>query len=689
MTWLLNAQSALSVPVTSLKGIGPKRKILLHRLGINSIGDLLLHLPRAYESLRDARNIADVSLGEKIAVTGTIREVRLRRLLRRRTLVEAVLEDGTGHLNLVWFNQPYMSDQIHEGQRVRAFGKVGLRGGLFIASPQLLDLEDSSSDRIVPLYPATEGLGQRFFRKAVSQALEQFSDSLEDPLPSSLTKRFSLMSLQGAVCNIHSPSSDQALAAAKKRLAFQEALVFQLGIARHRLAVRSSRKMHRFSVTGKINTRIAARIPFTLTPGQRRAVAEIQRDMASPRPMNRLLQGDVGSGKTVVALWAMLTAVANRSQAAMMVPTELLALQHYERISNLLKGSRVRIVSCVGSLPPIEKTRAREQIAAGEADIVVGTHALLRRETTFRRLGLAVVDEQHRFGVLQRATLAAKATLPDVLVMTATPIPRTLSLTLFSDLELSTIDDLPPGRVSVATSIVEGRMLNHPLEFIAELIRRGGRGFYICPAISSGGRRASVKRLSAELQRGPLKGVLMAPLHGKLSWEERAGVLKKFRQGALHLLLSTTVAEVGIDVPEATFIVIDDARCFGLAQLHQLRGRVGRGGRPSYCFLIDRGGEPAGRRRLEILARTQDGFEIAEADLRLRGPGEVFGVRQSGALRFKMVNLLSDMQLMATASKEASRLLSSDPCLARPEHGSLALMAEEKFGSRSPLVGVG
>jgi len=688
MTGLTNTHPSLSASVTCLKGVGPRRKVLLERLGVRSIGDLLTHFPRGYEHLRPADGIADVSVGEKVTVVGKLGEPCLRRLRGRRTLVEAALEDDTGCLNLVWFNQPYMMNQLREGQWIRVSGKVGMRQGPFIASPRISSVGEEETPGIAPLYHATEGLSQRFLREAVSGALAQFSHSLDDPLPPALAKRLSLVSLRSAIVSIHAPSSDDALVAAKRRLALQEALVFQLGLARHRLEVRASRKKRTFSSTDKINKRIAARMPFTLTPGQQRAVAEIQSDMASPFPMNRLLQGDVGSGKTVVALWAMLTAVAGRSQAAMMVPTELLALQHYERISHLMKGSRVRLALCVGSLPVAEKARIRRAIAAATVDIVIGTHALLRDETAFRNLGLAVVDEQHRFGVLQRARLAAKGPLPDVLVMTATPIPRTLSLTLFSDLELSTIDDLPPGRVPVATEIVEQDALADRLEFIAELIRGGGRGFYVCPAVSSQGRRASVKRLLSQLARGPLEGVPMRALHGRLSWEERAETISKFRRGDVPLLVSSTVAEVGIDVPEASLMVIDDSRCFGLAQLHQLRGRVGRGGQQSHCFLIDRGGEAVGRERLEILARTQSGFEIAEADLRLRGPGEIFGVRQSGVMRFKMVDLPDDMQLMTTAKREASRLLDSDPDLANPDHRDLALMVAERFRDRGPLAGV-
>jgi len=687
MTCLLNAHPSLSAPVTDLKGIGPRRKALLERLGIRSIGDLLIHLPRDYERLRGAENIADVADGENVAVVGEVAKIRFRRLRGGRTVVEAVLQDQTGSLNLVWFNQPYMKNQIREGQRVQAWGKVRSKRGLFMPSPKLSGPESRPSG-ILPVYPATEGLSRTFLRNAVSQALGDSALSFEDPLPEPLVNKLSLVSLRTALQNIHMPHSSRAVAAARRRLAFQEALVFQLALARHRLSVRSSPKKHTFSITERLNRRIAARIPFDLTPGQRKAVAQIQRDMASPQPMNRLLQGDVGSGKTVVALWAMLTAVANRTQAAMMVPTELLALQHYETVSTLLKGSRVRIALCVGSGDSDEKAKTRQAIAAGRIDLVVGTHALLRDETTFDRLALVVIDEQHRFGVLQRARLTSKATLPDVLVMTATPIPRTLSLVLFSDLELSTINDLPPGRVPVTTSVVEESELDSTMESVAGLIRSGGKGFYVCPSVSSGGSRASVEGLLGWLQQGPLAGVPMKPLHGKLSWDERAAVIRDFRRGRLPLLVSSTVAEVGIDVPDADFIVIDDARCFGLAQLHQLRGRVGRGGRRSFCFLVDRGGEPAGRQRLEILARTHSGFDVADADLRMRGPGEVFGVRQSGALRFKVVKLPGDTELMLAAREEANRLLKADPGLVEPQNRSLALMAERRFSPQAPLAGV-
>ncbi len=677
----------LSASPTSLKGVGPVKHSLLKRLGIESVGDLLTHYPRAYQDRRLA-SLAAVSPGDKVVVAGLIEGLRLKRLHGRKTILEAILDDGTGRITLVWFNQPYIANKLRIGERVRAFGKVTRRRGLLIASPELQPADAEPTEGLLPLYPATQGITQTFFRKTVPQVLELFSNSVEDPLPERLRAKFSLLPLREALRYIHFPPDHAALSAAKKRLAFQEALIFQLGLAVQKAARTQAPAAQSFSINDKVNRRIAARIPFTLTRGQRRALAEIQQDIARTKPMSRLLQGDVGSGKTIVALWAMLTSVANRAQAALMAPTELLALQHYRQMAHLLKGSTVRTLLCVGSIPSEEKRLVRQRIASGSADIVVGTHALLQEQTSFKRLGLIVIDEQHRFGVLQRARLSQKAASPHVLVMSATPIPRTLALTLFSDLDISTIDDLPPGRIPIDTAIVKRAELEPCLEFLAGLIRRGERGFYVCPAVSSTSREVTVRRIHRDLQQGPLNGVKIAVLHARLPWDQRAAALEAFRQGSVPLLLCSTVAEVGIDVPEATFIAIDDARSFGLAQLHQLRGRVGRGSRRAYCFLIDRGGEPTGLKRLQLLAKLHDGFRISEADLSMRGPGEFFGLRQSGVLRFKMVNLSHDADLLRSARKEAVRILEHDPLLSRPEHRGLKTLIGHSFGPRLPLAGV-
>jgi len=688
---------SLDAPVTAVRGIKEARARLLARLGIVSVRDLLHYYPREYHDRSTLKTINQIAPGEQVTIAANVFSVSTRQPRPGMRVTTAVLMDGTGRVEATWFNQPWVETRLAHYREILVTGKVDLHlGRLTISRPEWEPLtSESLNDRgLTPIYGLTEGINQRWLRKEIANAVESFGDLLEDELQPQLRQELGLIPMQQAIATIHHPPDWDGLDQARKRLAFTEFLMLQLGMLQRKRAARQAEAAP-LMVDEKWRSEFESALPFALTAAQSRALDEILGDLAAPHPMLRLLQGDVGSGKTVVALAAMLAAVSSGKQAAFMAPTEILAEQHYRTFQRLLEGkegrpfSGARVLLLTGSLPAPEKAQAQAAIAAGDANIIVGTHALIQEAVAFRDLGVVVVDEQHRFGVEQRAVLSAKGRQPHVLVMSATPIPRTLALTLYGDLDLSLIDELPAGRMPVIT-VLRGEAARESIyAFMRDQVRRGYQGFVICPAITGsedGDVRAAVDEFQ-RLQESIFPDLHLGLLHGKLTGQQKDETMRQFATGAIDILVATSVVEVGIDVPNATFIVVEQAERFGLAQLHQFRGRVGRGSARSYCVLmtdqvenavlkqletgaVDCSSLPTGVQRLDAVRREADGFRLAEIDLRLRGPGEFFGKRQSGLPDLRMAEL-SDLRTLELARRLSERILDADPVLENPENRAL------------------
>jgi ATP-dependent DNA helicase RecG len=677
-----------NLPVQYARGVGPKRAALLAKLGVVTVEDALWYVPRRYEDRSSLLPIGRLVPGATATVSGTVGRVRLSRIPRRRmTVLNVTVEDGTGALQCVYFNQPYLEDMFTPGRRIMVSGTVqaGRTGwtDLRMDVPQyeVLDEEDAPLHvgRIVPVYPETKGLTSRQLRALIMGLLDQYVDGMADVLPPAIRSRQRLLPIRVALREAHFPQSpgdsdalNQGVTPAHRRLAFEEFFLLQLGLASQQQAVREEAKGVRFDTATPLAGKLRALLPFLLTQAQERVLAEIQRDMAAPRPMNRLVQGDVGCGKTVVALLAMVTACGSGCQAALMVPTEILAEQHYLNMRRLLEPLGLAAVLLTGGGTPKARAAVRKRIESGEAQVAIGTHALIQRHARFARLGLVVVDEQHKFGVLQRKTLLAKGYRPDVLVLTATPIPRTLAMTVYGDLDVSVIDALPPGRKPVRTKVFEEPERGRAYQFAQQEVRAGRQAYIVYPLVEESEKvdlRAAIEG-AARLQQSIFRAVRVGLLHGRMKGVEKERTMAAFKAGEIQVLVSTTVIEVGVDVPNATVMLVEHAERFGLAQLHQLRGRVGRGAQQSYCLLLASlaAGEEgsAARRRLDALVQSSDGFVIAEEDLRLRGPGEFFGSRQWGVPEFRVANLIRDHALLEQARREAQALVREDPRLAAP-----------------------
>ncbi len=639
-----------------LRGVGPARAAALGRMRLRTVSDLLRLAPRRYEEWGAVRPIGEVRGGEEVTVRGEVLAVRLHRIGRRRSLLRVRISDGTGEIEALFFNQPYLRDRFAAGETAGFHGKVGGKEGRSLLAPRV-----ESKDRpfpedggILAVYPETEGTGQALLRSLLAQALP-LAASETDPLPGEVRTRLELAPLPWALHALHAPASLEEAERARRRLAFDELLRMQRGFARARARARRARAP-RIEVDEGLDRRIRARFPFPLTAGQERAIADVRADLAAGRPMRRLLQGDVGCGKTVVGLYACLAAIGRGRQAAFLVPTAILAEQQREVVAGWLRGSRVRVECLAGDRGARERRAALGALARGEIHLLFGTHALLEESVRFRSLALAVIDEQHRFGVSQRRTLLGKGEEVHALALTATPIPRTLAMALFGDLDVSTIEDLPAGRGARRTRVESRR--EPVVAEVRRLLLAGGKGFWVCPRIgeedapeeeSEAGAREAESAYRG-FASGALRGLPIALVHGRRPFGERAEALRRFRRGEVRLLVCTSVVEVGIDVPDATFLVVEGAEWFGLAALHQLRGRVGRGGAPSISILL------AGREgssRLQILAETEDGFRIAEEDLRRRGPGEILGLRQSGFPAFGFADPSRDFDLVAAAKEVA------------------------------------
>jgi ATP-dependent DNA helicase RecG len=691
------ARYTLETEVQYVKGVGTKLAQVLSKLNLFTLGDLLFHLPRRYEDRRQFRKIAHARPGDAVTVSGklvTVDNVKVRNL----TLTKAYLDDGSGVLELVWYNQPYIKDTLTKlrNSQIVAYGIIKESPyGLQMETPEWEDLPDGadpdsllSVNRIVPIYPLTEGIRQKRMRQIIWNAV-QYAHLAPEILPRSVRERLGLMPIQQAIAQIHFPDSEQAIDPARQRLVFEEFFLMQLGVGLQRQRTRQERGIAMRIDADRLNEMLHRIVPFELTNAQKRVIGEIWSDMAQPHPMNRLLQGDVGSGKTIVAAAAILAAVDNQYQAAMMVPTEILAEQHYINLHRLFQPLGISVELLVGRLSNKQRQQARERIATGRGMVAVGTHALIQEGVSFARLGLAIVDEQHRFGVLQRAALRDKGTMPHVLVMTATPIPRTLTLTLYGELDVSIIDELPPGRKPVRTHWKTPEERLKVYEGVRKLIQEGRQAYVICPLIDESDKLQvrAAEAMAEHLQKDVFPDLRVGLLHGRMKPAEKEAVMDAFRAGELQILVSTTVIEVGVDVPNAAAIVIEDADRFGLAQLHQLRGRVGRSDHQSYCVLIANPKSDDGQRRMDIMTRTNNGFLIAEEDLRIRGPGEIYGTRQSGMPSFRVADLVKDMRLLEVARQEAFHLLEQDPDLSRPEHAALQ-EAVERFHHRFAIATV-
>ncbi|MEA3344736.1 MAG: ATP-dependent DNA helicase RecG [Chloroflexota bacterium] len=672
----------LDSPVTEVKGIGPKRAEQLSRLDVETIRDLLYLFPHRYNDFQQMKPIYKLRYGEVVTIAGTIQKTKSRRGRGGQDIVTTVISDGTGTIQATWFNQPYLTKTLRAGRQVVISGEVDeYLGRLVFTSPEweILAPKLVHTNGIIPVYPLTEGISARWMRRQMKRTVDYWTLRLPDHLPSDVRERRSLLPLDEAIRQIHFPEGQEDLARARRRLSFDDLLLLQLRVLHQRHQWRS-RPGRPLPLDQNALQGFLEHLPFTLTGAQHRALQEILEDIQQPEPMNRLLQGDVGSGKTVVALAVMLQVVAAGCQAVLMAPTELLAEQHAHTISRLLDNMkderRPSRVLLTGSLSKGVRKAAYEAIREGVAEIVIGTHALIQEGVTFHDLALAVIDEQHRFGVAQRASLRQKGHNPHVLVMSATPIPRTLALTLYGDLDISTIDEMPPGRKPVTTRWLAPRERERAYHFLRSQVEESHQAFIICPLVEESEKveaRAAVEehqRLSDDV----FPGLRVGLLHGRMSGQEKDKVMRRFAAGELDILVSTPVVEVGIDIPNATVMLIEGADRFGLAQLHQFRGRVGRGEAPSYCLLLAESPTSEAEERLRAVEGTQDGFALAEKDLEMRGPGEFFGLRQSGLLDLPSIRRagglakLSDVELLKMARQEARRIFQADPDLSQPRH---------------------
>ncbi len=681
--------AALSAPLTVLAGVGPKHASTLARLGLVSLGDMLYNFPRRYDDYSKLKSIRQLWYGEVVTVIGIVQSVNTRYLKGRSSrMVEVIISDGSGALRATWWN-PYIAKRIHMGMQVAVSGKIEqYLGRLVMNNPELeeLDQQNLSTNRIVPIYPLTSNITQRWLRRLMFQVVTYWAPRLQDSLPDAVRTAAGVMALPQAIYQAHFPDSVDLLQSARQRLAFEEIFMLQLGVLRQKRQWQD-RTARTFEVTEDWLAAQVGRLPFPLTSAQQRSLADLIKDLTSGRPMNRLLQGDVGSGKTVIAALAAAIITNAGSQAAIMAPTSILAEQHYKNLIGLLGGvlqaDAIRLM--LGATPESEKHEILSGLENGSIKLVVGTHALIEDPVTFADLQLVVIDEQHRFGVEQRSLLRSKGQNPHLLVMTATPIPRSLALTVYGDLDLSVIDEMPPGRQPVNTQVFYPRERERAYNLVRSQIDQGYQAFIIYPLVEEteteerkeqGAGRSAVEE-HARLQKEVFPKYRLGLLHGRLKPDDKEAVMTEFRDGNLNVLVSTSVVEVGVDVSNATVMVIEGADRFGLAQLHQFRGRVGRSSVQSYCILIPETPDDAENARLMAMTQTTDGFKLAELDLEQRGPGDFLGTRQAGFSELRMASL-TDVRLIEKARRHAQELFERDPDLQQSEHVRL-LSALNRF----------
>jgi ATP-dependent DNA helicase RecG len=697
----------LQQELDTLPGVSPARRELLGRLGLRTVGDLLFHFPRAYEDLTDVRRIAELTAGEPQTVQGEVVEIEGRDLLKGGCVVSVVLcDDGRHCLEGVWFNQPYAASRFRQGQRLAFSGRPKWfrdfrhnREHWQMTSPRVQLLDGPSPDvsgGIVPVYPLTADLRADQLRPVIRRALDHSAGRLAEVLPEMLRQQHGFPEASKALHDIHFPASLAAAETARRRFVYEELLVLQLALALRRRELRDRERATVLPVNAAIDARIRRLFPFDLTTDQDKAVADVCRDLAQSRPMQRLVQADVGAGKTAVAVYALLVAVANKHQCALMAPTEVLAAQHARTLDRYLAHSRVRRLLLTGGLSDRERRVALEQIRAGDIDLVVGTQALVQSDVSFARLGLVVIDEQHKFGVNQRARMrwggpGETTADPHYLVMTATPIPRTVALTVFGDLDVSLIRQLPPGRRPVTTRWVKADRREEVYERFRAALKQGRQAYVVCPLVEESERLElkSAAQVQADLQTGPFRDFRVGLLHGRMDEEAKNAAMQAFRERRTDVLVATSVVEVGVDIANATLMLIEDADRFGLSQLHQLRGRVSRGQVAGECYLFADPSTEDGEKRLRIFTRTADGFALAEEDARLRGAGEFFGTRQHGVGELRFADLVADAALLQLARKDAFALVAADATLALPEHAALKRAVLERYGRTLELAAVG
>lgn len=676
--------ASLDASLTTVPGIGPKSAKTLRKLGLEVLGDLLWYFPRRYDDYSQLKTINRIWFGEDVTIIGTVEDINLRPIRDgKMRLVEAVISDGTGSLRVTWFNQPWITQRLNPGRPVALSGKVDqYLGRLTMNNPEWEPLEKQQlhTNRIVPVYPLTAGVTVKWLRRVINSVVTRLAARVPDPLPESVRQSAGLVSLNFALLQIHFPDSWDDLKLAQNRLAFDEMFLLQLGV------LRQKRAWH--ELTGRPRVvddpwleRFQSALPFELTNAQRKAMQDVREDMASEHPMNRLIQGDVGSGKTVVAAVAAGIAAANGAQSAVMAPTSILAEQHHHTLLEILRTAAgippesVRLL--IGATPEEEKDELRLGLQDGSIKVIVGTHALIEGPVNFSDLGLVVIDEQHRFGVEQRAALRAKGENPNLMVMTATPIPRSLTLTLYGDLDLTVIDEMPPGRQPVETHLLRPIERERALNFTIGQLEQGRQAYIIFPLIEGSGKVEAMAAVDEfeRLQKEAFTRYRLGLLHGRMNTGEKEETMQRFRDGQYDALVSTSVVEVGVDIPNATVMVIEGANRFGLAQLHQFRGRVGRGEHKSYCLLIAESDSAAENERLKAMEAIDDGFRLAELDLEQRGPGDFLGTRQAGFAELRAAHF-GDVRLIEKARREAIRLLEADPHLEMPESDRLRAALE-------------
>jgi len=676
----------LKKSIKNVKGVGDARAKLFHKLGIFSIEDLITHFPYDYEDRSNIKKICQLTDGESCTFEGIIMsKVTERKIRQGLTLYQAYIKDDTGTIIATWYNQPYIKKVLTVGESYIFYGKI-VRGykTLEVQNPvyeKACKEEHKNTMKIVPVYHATANLTQNTIRTVMQNALELVDGNLEDVLPLWVRKKYCLCDINYAFSNIHFPRNDGDIKNARYRLVFEELFLLQLGLLSVKTVLSDGKEGIAFAPNRKEMVDFINSIGFTLTNAQKRVWEEIEKDMESNRVMNRLVQGDVGSGKTIVAALALAKAVKSGYQGAMMVPTEILAKQHYESLKDIMGKHGINVALLVGSQTKKQRSEILSKIESGEVNIVIGTHALIEEKVKFSKLGLVITDEQHRFGVRQRAMLSNKGINPDILVMTATPIPRTLALILYGDLDISIIDELPPGRKPVKTYAVDNSMRQRINNFIKKQILEGRQAYIICPLVDESDEieAKSALKTAEKIAKEDFKDFRVGLLHGKMPAGEKEEVMQKFLKGEIDILVSTTVVEVGVNVPNATLMVVENAERFGLAQLHQLRGRVGRGPHQSYCILYNESKSQIAKERMKVMQETTDGFVISEKDLLIRGPGEFFGTRQHGLPDLKIANLYRDMEILKKAQEAAQEILKRDRNLFMEENLKLKEKIAEKF----------
>lgn len=675
----------LNKDVKYVKGVGPSRVQLLNKVGIFTLKDLITYFPRDYEDRSKPKEIYQCVDGEEALIEAFVVSRMTQIRLKRNTMYKLIVRDETATCTITWFNQSYLKNMFKVGEKYKFYGKVSVKGSKFEMTSPVFDSEEKENNtgRIIPIYPLTYNLSQNVIRRIIENGLKEAEGNIEETMPEYLLKDYNLFGIDEAIKKIHFPEKFEDFNLARKRLVFEELLAMQLALLELKNNYSSDTKGIQFNKDAKMSD-VINKLPFNLTKAQIRVLEEIDKDMESDKPMNRLLQGDVGSGKTVVALIAAYKAVKSGYQAAIMAPTAILASQHLESFQELLADTGIKCELLISSITKKKKEELKKSLANGEIDILIGTHAMLEENVVFKNLGLVVTDEQHRFGVKQRTTIVEKGNHPDVIVMTATPIPRTLALILYGDLDISIIDELPPNRKQIETYAVRKSLSDRVNNFIKQQIKEGRQAYVVCPLVEENEEMdlKSVEALYKEYKEKIFSEFNVAYLHGKMKAKEKDEIMNDFKEGKIDILISTTVIEVGVNVPNSSIMVVENAERFGLAQLHQLRGRVGRGEYQSYCILKYEGNSETIRERMKVMVDTNDGFVISEKDLELRGSGDFFGTEQHGLPAFKVANLFTDMPILKAVQSLAIKILSEDPKLEKEENKPLKNLIKDKFKER-------